>query len=830
MGIDLLLGIRYWFGKMVGKTISHYEISGKLGEGGMGVVYKAEDTKLGRPVALKFLSKELAGTAKARERFLREARAASAVDHPGISTTYGLEEVDGQTFIVMAYVEGESLGEKIASGPLGVEQAVDIAVQVAKGLRETHDKGIIHRDIKSANIMVTPRGQAKIMDFGLAKLAGQKTITKQAAVMGTIHYMSPEQARGKHVDQRTDIWSLGVVLYEMLAGEAPFKSDNDQATIYCIVNEEHEPLENLRDDIPPFLAQILKKMLQKDPRNRYPDMEYVVADLQAVDPASDYIPPGAAAGMKTTKLIVLPRTRFAISASVAATIACLGIVGVLFLRGPKIEPPPPSPPAVAVEPGLPSIAVLPFEDLSPEQDQEFFCDGLSDELINALAHLSGLKVVARTSSFAFKDAKMDVREIGKMLNVGTVLEGSVRRAGSSLRVNVQLVSVTDGYHVWGEKYEMDIEDIFDLQDEIALAIVDKLKVDLLGAERAQLVRRHTDNLEAYNLYLKGRWFWHKFTEDGFKKAIEYFEKATEVDPNYAVAYAGMADVYSLMPGHVHNRPKDVFPQAKKAALKALELDDTLAEAHSSLAWIKTQYDWDFVEAEKEFLRAIDLNPGLAHVYSEYGLFLMYMGRSEEAVEMTRKALEIDPVSLIINTNMIWVCFHNGEYDRAIEAANRIFEMDAAFPWSHHALGSVYIGLGKFQEGMAEFEKEKARSEEWNPVMETQIGTSSVLFGKVDVTQKALETMLQKSEEQYVPPYFVACLYFVLGDFDSGYQWLDTAYEERDYYLLNLKIQLEKLDFISSDPRFGVMMEKMGFEKAAEPLDPDERQRSAERGA
>jgi serine/threonine-protein kinase len=634
-----------------------------------------------------------------------------------------------------------------------------------------------------------------------------------ASVMGTVGYMSPEQARGKHVDHRTDIWSLGVVLYEMLAGVPPFRSDNEQAVIYCLVNEEPEPIAKVRKDIPPALGYVVEKMLQKDRRNRYPDFASVIEDLKSVGITPNRIPDGFPK-LKTTKLITSNRPRLAISVAIVIAVFCLGAIAFQFFKEPGTGHTP-GPPVVG-EISAPSIAVLPFEDLSPEQDQEFFCDGLSDELINALAHFSGLRVVARTSCFAFKGEKIDVREIGKRLNVATVLEGSVRRAGNSLRVNVQLVNVSDGYHMWGEKYERDIRDVFDLQDEISLAIADNLKVRLLDNEKTQLVRRHTESLEAYNLYLKGRWFWYKFTEEGFSKAVEYFQKAIEVDPNYAVAHAGLADAYGLMPGFTPRDPNDTFPMAKEAAVRALELDDTLAEAHSALAWIKMQYDWDFEEAEEEFLLALDLNPGLAHAYSEYGLFLMYMGRHDEAIEMTKKALEIDPVSLIINTNMIWTYENSGRYEEAIEAAHRTFEMDQRFPWSHHALGSVYFNMGMFEEAMQEFQKEVDRSDQWNQVMETQIGASYGVIGRVDMTQKSLETMLEKSEEQYVSPYFIANLYLAVGEVDKCFEYLDIAYEECDYFLLNLRNQLGTLVPLCYDPRMVALMEKMGFEKVPPP--------------
>jgi serine/threonine protein kinase len=474
---------------MIGKTISHYKIIEKLGEGGMGVVYKAEDTRLKRTVALKFLPPELVQSAEWKERFIREAQAAAALDHPCICHTYEIDEVEGQTLIAMAYVEGQTLSEKIASGPLDVAESLDIVKQVAEGLSHAHGQGIVHRDIKPANIMLDSAGRTRIMDFGLAKLAGKTRLTKTASVMGTVAYMSPEQARGDTaIDHRTDIWSLGVLLYEMLTGRLPFDAPTDAVLLYKILHEEPEPIAGLLGTLPIALTRAIEKTMQKDPRNRYRDMAELVRDLRAV------------------------RSRL----------------------------------AAAAESRSPSIAVLPFVDMSPGRDQEYFCDGMSEALINELTHIEDLKVIARTSAFSFKGKSVNVRDIGRELEVGTILEGSVQKAGNRLRITAQLVDTERGHHLWSERFDREMDDLFAIQDEITLAIVGKLKPKLLGEQQSRLAKRPTVDREAYSLCLKGRWYAAQHTEEGLRKAFEYYNEAIQKDPNCAIAYAGLAILYVLL--------------------------------------------------------------------------------------------------------------------------------------------------------------------------------------------------------------------------------------------------------------------------------------------
>ncbi len=513
---------------MSNKTISHYKILEKIGEGGMGVVYEAEDTKLRRTVALKFLPKELTTDPEARERFIQEAQAAGALDHSNICTVYEIDEVDGQTFIVMAYIEGQNLKDRLKSGFLEIEDALEIVIQVADGLREAHEKGIIHRDIKPANIMLTAKGQAKIMDFGLAKLAWGVDLTKTATIMGTVAYMSPEQAKGEKVDHRTDIWSLGAMLYEMLSGERPFKVTHDQAVLYAILNGNPIPITTIRKEIPQELEKIIKKSLEKDPKNRYGDISDMLADLKSVSRIS-----------------------------------------------------------LSTMSDIPSIAVLPFVNMSADPENEYFSDGLAEDLINALTKITDLHVVARTSSFAFKGEKVDIREIGQKLNVDHLLEGSVRKVGNRARITAQLIKVKDGYHLWSDRYDRDMEDVFAIQDEITGKIMHKLSVALDVREKRPEEQRPV-NFEAYDLYLKGRYCLNKFEMD---KALTYYQQAIEKDPDYALAYAGIAEVYTILSTGFDILPaKDAMPKAREAAEKALKLDPNLAEAYVSLGLVALSYD------------------------------------------------------------------------------------------------------------------------------------------------------------------------------------------------------------------------------------------------
>ena len=615
---------------MIGKTVSHYRITEKLGAGGMGVVYKAEDAKLEREVALKFLSPDMTRDASATERFVREAKAAAALNHPNICTVFEIDEADGRTFIAMECVEGEDLRVKIKAGALELNEAIDVAVQVAEALAAAHEKGIVHRDVKPANIVVTPRGQAKIMDFGLVRMAGGAQLTRLDTTVGTVAYMSPEQARGRDVDHRTDIWSLGVVLYEMLTGDRPFAGDRDQAVIYSILNDEPESITSSVPGAPPELAGALAKALAKDPTARYQSAGNLAADL--------------------------------------------GMIRQRFVSDPTV--------VVSAPPeALPSIAVLPFANMSPDPENDYFGDGLAEELANALAQLPQLRVAARTSAFQFRGKDSDIREIGSKLNVETVLEGSVRKAGNRLRVTAQLISVSDGFHLWSNRYDREMEDVFAVQDEITAAIVDQLKVRLGPEPKAPSVRRHTDNLDAYALYLKGHYYWNSLTPEGFRKSRECYEKAIEIDPDYAPAHAALSMWHQSLAFWADAPPTEAFAQSRAAAERALEIDETVALAHNCLAVIHFMHDWDWERAEREFERAIELDPSSSFGHLNYAFLLTDLARHEEALREIGIAQRLDPLSTIVNA------------------------------WA----ASLLVSAGRVSEGIAELEEIVARDPEaWQP--------------------------------------------------------------------------------------------------------------------
>jgi serine/threonine protein kinase/Tfp pilus assembly protein PilF len=731
---------------LIGRTISHYRILEKLGEGGMGVVYKAEDTKLDRYVALKFLSPRVLGTRAEKARFVREAKAAAALNHPNICTVHEIDEAEGQTFIAMECVEGRSLKARIESGSLSLDETLAIASQIAEGLSEAHGKDIVHRDIKPANVVVTPRGRAKIMDFGLARSSEATQLTVAGTTVGTVAYMSPEQARGDCVDHRTDIWSLGVILYEMVAGRRPFRGDRDQAVIYSILNEEPEPLSAARPEISGDLEHVVCRMLAKRPAARHQGAEEVLADLNRIR--------GIGEALTATRQVDA-RTR------------------------------------------RPSIAVLPFLDMSPQRDQEYFCEGMAES--------------ARTSSFQFKGPGHDVRQIGHDLGVETILEGSVRKAGSRLRITAQLISVADGCHLWSEKFDRDMEDVFAIQDEISLAIVEELKPELLGDEGTRLVGRSTASPEAYNLYLRGRWFWNKRTPGDLTKGIEYFERTIEIAPDYALAYAGMADCYSALMEYSVSAPEGIATRAKNAALRALEIDDTLAEAHAALAYVKLVYDWDWQGAEAELQRAIELNPQYAPAHHRYAHTLAIIGRYAESLDEVKRAQELEPHSVAISRSMAYMLCTVGEHDLAIEESERALEMDPGSLFVHLTLGIAYLYKSMYDEARAAFREEERVLGDWNPLATAMIGVTYAVSGNVEEAERALVDLTELSKHEPVSSGLIAILCLALERRDEGFNWLEKSYEERDLVLRQLLPVFRNPEVAGDDPRFADLLKRMGLE-------------------
>ncbi|UCE18807.1 MAG: protein kinase [Gemmatimonadota bacterium] len=745
---------------MIGETISHYKILEKLGEGGMGVVYKAEDTKLKRTVALKFLPPELTRDPEAKQRFIHEAQAASALDYSNICTIYEIDETgDNQLFISMACYGGQNLREKIEKGPLKLEETIDIGIQIAQGLSKAHEKGIVHRDIKPGNILITEDGQVKIVDFGLAKLRGRTKLTKTGTALGTVAYMSPEQSRGKEVDHRTDIWSLGVVLYEMLTGQMPFKGDYEQAVVYSILNEEPEPITNLRSDVPTELQQVMQKAMQKEPTERYASMAELLTDLKS---------------MKKDLQIEDARS-----------------------LAEKEKP-------------LPSIAVLPFVNMSADPEQEYFCDGMSEELINALTKIENLRVPARTSAFAFKGEKIDVREIGRKLSVATVLEGSVRKAGNRLRIAAQLINVADGYHLWSERFDRELDDVFAIQDEISMAIVNNLKVRLLRDEEEKLVKRHTRDPEAYNLYLKGLYFSFKASPEGMEKVLQYFRKAIDKDPDFALTYTGVANVFLAL-GIFSLRPtKEILPKAKAALDKALHLDDTLAEAHANAALMAFWIEWDWRAAENHFKKALALNPRLASCRAWYAWYQLAMGRFDKAISELKRAQELDPLMPLWYSQGTGIHLTVGNLDEAMNQFHKAIELDPNFGLAYFHVGRVYFLKGMMEEAISAFKKMLGLTP-YPGWAECYLGMIYHLQGKKENAENLLEEIIERKKKTYVSSVCIAILCHELGKLELAYEFYEKAIEERDILMPFIKVHPEH-EKHRSDPQFKSLLKKMSLDK------------------
>jgi len=741
---------------LIGRSISHYKILEKIGEGGMGVVYKAKDTKLKRTVALKFLPSQFMQDKQARERFLREAQAAAALDHANICTVHEIDEAEGQTFIAMNYVSGQSLQEKIAHSPLATGEALGIALEIAAGLKEAHARGIIHRDIKPGNILLNEKGQVKITDFGLAKLSWGVDLTKTATIMGTVAYMSPEQATGEGVDHRTDIWSFGCLLYEMITGNRPFEVTDDRAIFHAILHKDPLPLFKSKENIPEALDKMIRACLEKNQANRPQDM------LELIQSLSD-----------TQNKLKLEKTPHS---------------------SPKKKP---------------SIAVLPFVNMSADPENEYFSDGLSEDLINALTKIMELHVVARTSSFSFKGEKVDIREIGHKLNVDHLLEGSVRKAGNRVRITAQLIKVKDGYHLWSERYDRNLEDVFAIQDEITEKITEKLKVALKVDEKpAEDIR--SVNMEAYDLYLKGRYHGAKFQ---FDKAISYYQKAIKKEPDYALAYAAVAESYTILSQGFDILPsKEAMPKAKEAALKALEIDPNLAEAYVSLGLVALSFEFDPKATRRHFLKALELNPNssAAHQWIEFYWTYFELDWDKAAAHLDY-ALELDPLNLLIKIRQGFVLMFRRD-KRSLETALQLFKEIVEFE-PDYVLGSLsvmtaYALQGNLDEAVVWADKMMVNA----PPIVAYLGNAGWIYahaGQKHKTQEFLTELLKRSEKGYVSSFWIATLYIALGEYDSAFEWLQKAYEDRDGSLIYATAP-PPLDPVRSDPRYKQMLEKMGL--------------------
>ena len=834
----------------VNTIISHYRILSRIGKGGMGDVYLAEDTRLGRRVALKLLPEQFNSDEDRLRRFEQEARAASALNHPNIITIHEVGSEEDTRFIATEFIEGETVRQRLKHAGLGLREAIDIAIQVARALAAAHRAGIVHRDIKPENVMLRPDGIAKVLDFGVVKLTeefadnvsgphsagadGDVTtfglVTTEAnIVMGSPNYMSPEQARGLSVDARTDIFSLGALIYEMLTGEMPFKGASVSDVIVSILERQPPPLSELLPEAPPKVQAIVDRALAKDIAARYQTVDDLLDDLErlrrrleiesGLDDSGlrERLGDAAAPTGRQTRhtapefsvrsdhvatVRVTSRVEYIVNEIkshtrgfiLATTLILLLAVGfAYFALSGRTRP-------------IDSIAVLPFANLSSDPDTEYLSEGLTESLINNLSQSHNLKVMSRNSVFKYKGQEGNAKTVGRELGVQGVLTGRIVKRGETISISIDLIDARDDTQVWGEQYNRRMADLSTLQEEIASQVSERLQLRLSGEDQKRVTRRYTDNVEAYQLYLKGRFYWNKRTEDGMNKGVVYLNQAIEKDPGYALAYAGLADCYALLYEYSATPSKDLYPKAKAAAIRALELDDSLAEAHTSLG-AAYEYEWKWTEAAKQYEKAIELNPNYETAHQWYAAFLISRKRFDEAIREARRAVELDPLSIIINTALGRALHSARRYDEAIEQLRKTIDMDPNFAEARFHLAMAYEGKRAYEDAVREFEKFVELSGE--KPMRAWIARVYAEWGKKTQAQRMLAEMTDMSKPGQPSPYAMAALYAALGEKDRAFEWLEKVYQQRSYYVVFLNAD-PALDGLREDPRFTDLLRRIGL--------------------
>jgi len=783
-----------------------YQIIEELGKGGMGKVYRVLDIKLNEEVALKLIKPEMALDKKIVERFKNELKLARKIVHKNVARMFDLNEEKAIHFLTMEYVRGEDLKKLIRKiGSLSAGQAISIAKQVCEGLAEAHRLGVIHRDLKAQNIMMDEEGKARIMDFGIARSSKGEGLTDEGVMIGTPEYLSPEQVEGKGVDQRADIYSLGVILYEMVTGRVPFEGETALSTALMHKAEAPPDPREINPQIPIDLGRVILRCLEKEKEKRYQNAVELLSELNRIEErisTREWILPTRKGVTHKEILSAYNLRKLLVPVLVIIAVIALGVIILQHLS--KKEP-------VPTQATKRSMAVLPFIDLSPGKDYEYLSDGITETLIDALAKVESLRILARTSSFFFKGKEQDIQDIGKKLNVETLLEGSVQVVGDRLRITVQLINVEDSYHLWSNRYDRKLEDVFVIQDDIAQMVVNTLKIRLLGEREKPLVKNYTANREAYDLYLRGRYYWNLRTGEGFKRAIEYFEQAIKLDPTYALAYAGMADCYGMLSRYAILAPGEGYPKALIWANKALDLDKTLAEAHTSIGFVKLFYDWDWSGAEEELKQAIRLNASYPAAHHWYSHYFMAMGQAEESLMESKLALEFDPLDLALNTHLGYHYYYARQYNQAIDQLRRTFELDPNFARANYYLGLTYMQLGRNEESIIEFQKAINRSKGQSSY-KASLGQAYARGSNQTESFAILDELkILLSEKTYVSPFEIAIMYLSLGEKDQAFEWFNRACLEKDAGIHLLRVE-PRLDGIRSDPRFRELLKKVRLEK------------------
>jgi serine/threonine protein kinase/tetratricopeptide (TPR) repeat protein len=828
-----------------GANIGHYEILNAIGAGGMGEVFLARDSKLERQVAIKLLGKEFSNHADRLHRFTQEARAASALNHPNILTIHEIGETDGTHYIATEYIEGETLRHHIQNSRINLREVLDVMVQVASALATAHQAGILHRDIKPENIMLRPDGIVKVLDFGLAKLTEKpmpptgseaatlaNRATDPGTVMGTVQYMSPEQARGKAVDARSDIFSFGIVVYEMIAGRAPFAGESSTDVLAAILDKEPLPLLRFVGDLPQELQRIITKCLRKDREQRYQTMKDVLLDLKelreelaveaklerSIRPVSrienqqTLIAEGEITKQPAAQTSTATINQTTLSAEylvseikqhkrgvALASILLMALIGfgywVVLNR------------STGTTDTIDSIAVLPFQNRGSDADSEYLSDGLAESLIHRLSQLPNLKVSPTSSVLRYKGKEPDVQKIGGELAVNTVMTGRISQRGENLTISVELIDVRNNKLLWGEQYERRMSELLATQREIVGEIINKLRLKLSGEGEQRLAKKYTTSNEAYQLYLKGRFYWNKRNEENLRKAIEQFKAAADKDPNYALAFVGLADCYVLLPFYSSASAAEVTPPAKAYAERALEIDDSLGEAHTSLGYVNRLL-WNWQETEKELKRALELSPNYATAHKFYGNYLCDMGRSDEGLIEYKRAQELEPLSLIIYANLAEVYLSKGALNVAVEQCGRAVELDPNWYYARLVLALVYLKQGRGSEALAEAEKSVELSKRLSGPLGV-LGYVSAQTGKRSVAEAVIKELEGKYAGRQANGYDLARVYLGLGERDLALAWLEKDFLSRNATLPNF-LYITPLDSLRDDERFKDLARRIGL--------------------